>query len=345
MTATAERLQRSADRRNTVKYHNIVRHSESLLRPHLIRYFDAIERYYLREYTKIIRELYTARGIPVRKQKEPQRVWIGSKVPIGATDEAQQNIAAFNSVLDGVAAAAMRRGYAEAPIKGVVFGAGFDIGQEAFRRTAWINRYKGLDAHTSNRIDTLVQAGVRDGLPLGKIRSTIRSEFAKVKGWKANLIIRSETTRYQNAGLLAGYDANPLIGAKRWVATLDKFTRRWHRSQPMGVHGQIRLLDEYYDVPGHGQQLFPSECNCRCLSNSVKDPKQIKKAYKRAGRPYPRDGLHRPVNAAMLPPNEHFAHGNRVPEFNAKRPVGLSSGRSVFQTEIAPNVLQLIGAV
>lgn len=319
------------DQRFILHYHHLTQRNENLLRPIIVNAFEIMERYYLREYTKVIREYYTARGIPIRKENDPIPVRVGSRIAIGSNEEAAKKINQMNRLLEGIAQAAMERGYASAPIKGVVFGAGFDIGKESFRRLAWINPYKGLDEFTSNQIDTIVQNGVKEGHGLGKIRSALKRRFAGIKTHKANLIIRSESTRYQNGGLIAGYDMNPVIGAKKWVAVLDKFTRPWHRSKPRGVHGQIRLIDEYFDVPGgpNPQQLMPSEPHCRCVVNSVTDKRLIKQAYKRAGRPYPKDGIHRPTGAASLPPNEHFAHGQQI-EFDPINPVGLKSVEEII---------------
>jgi len=325
MATKAQIKQALLNRKAILEFHRYTAHAENLIRPVLIHAYDIMERYYLEHYTRIVKDVYRKKGISIRKADEYIPVRVGSAVDVGASESAQRELRRMNELLYGIGQAAMIRGFQEAPIQGVVFGAGFDIGQEAFRRLAWVNQYKGLSREASNRITKIVQEGVRDGESLGFIRSKIRGEFTKIKGYKANLIIRSETTRYQNAGNLAGYDLNPVVGAKRWTATLDKRTRSWHRQQPRGVHGQVRLLDEYFDVPRTGKQLYPGgEPNCRCRITSVINRREIRQAYKRAGRPFPRGGDFLPTNAAALPPNKYFAQEG-LPEFNPIEPIGIQS--------------------
>ena len=322
MAKATQNKQELQNRLSILEFHRYTSHAENLIRPTLINAYDIMERYYLAAYTRIVKDIYRKKGIPIRKAEEYIPVSVGSAVDVGASERASRELQKMNELLYSIGQAAMIRGFQEAPIQGVVFGAGFDIGQEAFRRLAWVNQYQGLSRASSNAITKIVQQGVADGESLGYIRAKIREQFKAIKGYRANLIIRSETTRYQNAGVLAGYDVNPVVGAKKWVATLDKRTRRWHRNPPRGVNGQVRLLDEYFDVPKTGKQLYPSEPNCRCRIVSVINRREIRKAYKRAGRPFPRGGDFDPTNAAALPPNRYFAD-EAVPEFNAVEPAGL----------------------
>jgi len=315
MTAAARREQ-VIEYRSIIDHHKRMWQASKQLRPIVVSFLDTAGKYILATVTTELRR------IGIRKAEDIERVTFGENVVQGANAAGAQQIGLMNRVLNQIGAAAMQVGYNEHPVAGVKFGVGFDIGEDTFRRIAWVKPYKGLGSDISKGIDKIVQTGVAEGKSLGVMRKEIQSSWANVSRNKANLIIRSESTRYQNTGLLGGYDLNPVVGAKSWVATLDNDTRAHHRRISLDRNIKIVLLDEYFQVPRPGYpQLVPSEPHCRCRVNSVVDEGQIRKAYEKAGRTYPGEGKHEPVGAATLPPNANYG----PIEFNPIDPIGLAT--------------------
>lgn len=131
--------------------------------------------------------------------------------------------------------------------------------------------YESLGVDTKklkNSISAEITRGIASGLPHSQIAQNIAS-YAKAPLSRAKTIVRTEAHRIAQA---SSYDAQKVAiskGAnvvKQWNSTLDGKTRSSHRR----LDGQIREIDEYFEIGGKkakypGDFGDPAEdCNCRC---------------------------------------------------------------------------------
>lgn len=125
-------------------------------------------------------------------------------------------------------------------------------------------------AQLKKSIAAEVTRGIATSLSYADIARNI-SNATKAPLNRANTIVRTEGHRVQQASTLNAQRAAKKKGAdvdKQWDATLDGKTRDTHRQ----LDGQIREVDEYYEVDGKkamnpGDFGRPEEdCNCRCAS-------------------------------------------------------------------------------
>jgi hypothetical protein len=98
------------------------------------------------------------------------------------------------------------------------------------------------------------------------VARTLRGEFDWMTKARSELIARTETGAIVSEASWITYSASG-VPFKRWLATLDGKEREDH----FDAHGQIRAIDEPYDVGGE-QLMHPLDpagsaaqvCNCRC---------------------------------------------------------------------------------
>jgi hypothetical protein len=113
---------------------------------------------------------------------------------------------------------------------------------------------------------------------------------------QAARIVRTETTRAANAGVLAAGDTSDFEQTKEWIATEDNRTRGVKPSQHashIGLNGVIIDYEDLFTDPRNGDQLrapgdplasAESTINCRCVTavmakigaNGRLIPKQVK---------------------------------------------------------------------
>ena len=119
-----------------------------------------------------------------------------------------------------------------------------------------------------NSIRSEITRGIAAGLPHSEIARNIAA-YAKAPLSRAKTIVRTESHRIQQASRNDAKQMAKSRGAdvvKQWDSTLDGKTRSSHRR----LDGQIRELDEYFEIRGKkarypGDFGDPAEdCNCRC---------------------------------------------------------------------------------
>jgi hypothetical protein len=99
-----------------------------------------------------------------------------------------------------------------------------------------------------------------------EVARSLRGEFDWLTKARSELIARTETGAIVSEASWITYSASG-VPFKRWLATLDGKEREDH----FEAHGQIRAIDEPYDVGGE-QLMHPLDpagsaaqvCNCRC---------------------------------------------------------------------------------
>lgn len=127
----------------------------------------------------------------------------------------------------------------------------------------------GVDTkNLKNSIRSEITRGIASGMSYSEIARNL-SAYAKAPLSRAKTIVQTEAHRIQQA---SKYDAQKQAvsrGAnvvKQWNSTLDGKTRSSHRR----LDGQIREVDEYFEIDGKkakypGDFGDPAEdCNCRC---------------------------------------------------------------------------------
>lgn len=117
-------------------------------------------------------------------------------------------------------------------------------------------------------IQTEITRGIASGLMYKDIARNI-SNASGVPMRRAKTIARTEAGRIQEQATMDAANEAKAKGAdlvKQWSAIRDGRTRDNHRY----LHGQVRELDEYFEVEGH-QAMHPhdfgvasEDCNCRC---------------------------------------------------------------------------------
>lgn len=127
-------------------------------------------------------------------------------------------------------------------------------------------------------------AGLNAGEDTRQLKARLRAAFdregAQLGPGRAELIAATETTRAWNTGALAAAQAltgpdRPLV--KQWLTRRDTKVREAHRK----VNGQLRLLDEAFNVAGipmqaPGDPTAPPElvCRCRCYLEVARADRQ-----------------------------------------------------------------------
>ena len=119
-----------------------------------------------------------------------------------------------------------------------------------------------------------IQSEITRGVATGLMYKDIARNIANASGVpmrRAKTIARTEAGRIQEQATMDAANKAKEKGAdliKQWSAIRDGKTRDNHRY----LHGQVRELDEYFEVEGH-QALEPhgfgvasEDCNCRCTT-------------------------------------------------------------------------------
>ena len=115
-----------------------------------------------------------------------------------------------------------------------------------------------------------ISRGIANGYMYAEIARNIK-KHCKVSANKAYTIARTEGHRIAEQSKADARQKAKDAGAKivkQWDATLDNRTRKSHQK----IDGQIRELDEYFEVNGHKAQhpggfgIAKEDINCRCIT-------------------------------------------------------------------------------
>lgn len=128
-----------------------------------------------------------------------------------------------------------------------------------------------------------LQEGFENGESIPQIEDRVGKVFAMAKGYRTEMIARTEIVGSSNGGALLGYKQSGVVRRKRWVAALDERTRRGHREAADkygagGDPGPISLDDNFVlpytgsSGPAPGQMgRAEDDINCRCTIAPVVD--------------------------------------------------------------------------
>lgn len=129
----------------------------------------------------------------------------------------------------------------------------------------------GIDLTAAkNAISDEITRGIASGLLYSEITQNIGNALG-VPLKRARIITRTEAGRVQEQATQNAAEKAKEKGAdvvKQWSAIRDERTRYNHRL----LDGQIREIDEYFEVGGHkalrphGFGIASEDCNCRCTS-------------------------------------------------------------------------------
>lgn len=138
------------------------------------------------------------------------------------------------------------------------------VRKKVAQKVAWVN-----DTTKAN-IRAIIELGKADGKSVGLIAEDIWSSTNQDINFKrAVRIARTEVHAASNTATQAAVESTGLTGLTReWIAMADERVRSSHRK----AHGQVRGMDEAFDVNGEALQ-FPGDpngsvgnvINCRCI--------------------------------------------------------------------------------
>ena len=114
-----------------------------------------------------------------------------------------------------------------------------------------------VTATTVDKLERIIADGLAEGLGRNAISDNIRSVYAELPVWRADMIARTEATVSNNEGLMEGYKQSGVATHKEWVATLDDRTRDEH----LALNGETVPVESNFS---NGLE-FPQEINCRCV--------------------------------------------------------------------------------
>lgn len=165
-------------------------------------------------------------------------------------------------------------------------GISFDLGNPRvvdFLKTEATKYIKGVNETTRAALQATLVEGVEAGESIPKLADRISAVFTQAKGYRSEMIARTEVVRASNFGSMEGMVQG---GAERkeWLATRDDRTRESH----METDGQIQPVNEPFELGSGVKTMYPGasgwpeeDINCFPGDVLVDSPAQIEAATKR----------------------------------------------------------------
>jgi hypothetical protein len=134
-------------------------------------------------------------------------------------------------------------------------------------------RLKGNSSKMKKNLNRVLTRGFSKGWSTQKMAAQI-AEIGGANYRRAMNIARTESGRVTSVTRQQSQQHAKDLGVKaekKWVSTLDDDTRNNHRK----LDGQIRAIDEYFEVGGlkalqpHMFGIASEDCNCRCRTVNV----------------------------------------------------------------------------
>ena len=153
---------------------------------------------------------------------------------------------------------------------------------EAWRLAAvqWIRTRGGslvkkVRAFSHQTVEAIVRRiamqAISEGWKIDRFKDALGGELTTMARYRARRIARTETMRASNLGSRAGAEASGLTLDKQWLTGPSGTGERHATGDYPGLDGQIRAMQEPYDVGGYAAMypldpaLPPGESiNCRC---------------------------------------------------------------------------------
>lgn len=164
----------------------------------------------------------------------------------------------------------------DAALKDINSAIGFDVkSPDAMRFLE--QRVQRFAVQVNETTWTNLQASLVEGMDLGESIDDLAKRVESVMGERitssAQTIARTETIGALNGGTQIAWDQSGVVAGKEWSAALDERTRETH----VAAHGQIRKLNEDFDVGGGSGPMPGSigsaeeDINCRCSTLPILD--------------------------------------------------------------------------
>lgn len=128
-------------------------------------------------------------------------------------------------------------------------------------------RIKGITDTTIEKVQSVIEKGVSEGLGVDKIARFLKAEWLELTTWRARLIARTEIVSASNAGSFIGAQATGLSLKKEWIATRDKRTRPDHLTadgQQVGMDEKFKVGGSEMSYPGDPEGSRDEVIGCRC---------------------------------------------------------------------------------
>ncbi len=151
-------------------------------------------------------------------------------------------------------------------------GVAIDFDLENPRVAEFLNSKKitfseNVNDTTVKKLRSELVEGVRAGEGIPELSKRVEDVYSDAKGYRSELISRTEVNTVANRGSLEGYKISGVTEQKQWLAALDERTRSDHRQ----ANGQTVDIDKDFTVGGYsmnapGDPSAPANqvCNCRC---------------------------------------------------------------------------------
>jgi SPP1 gp7 family putative phage head morphogenesis protein len=115
---------------------------------------------------------------------------------------------------------------------------------------------KSIGDTTLEKLKKTLAAGVDIGESIPNLADRISEVFTEAKGYRSELIARTETITASNEGSLEAYKQSGVVEKKQWLATMDDRVRDEHAA----MNNEKVKLNE----PFSNGEMAPSSPNCRC---------------------------------------------------------------------------------
>jgi HK97 family phage portal protein len=185
--------------------------------------------------------------------------------------------AAADDLLDAEKAAAMTRDQIESFLAGVwtrggsvtaqALGVGFDVFEPLVldRMEARLDELAGQVTETTRRVleEKVLLEGVAAGESIDELAVRVRSIFADLSGWRAQMIARTETVGGFNGASFTTAGESGVVTARYWLATGDQRTRDSHIAVD---NERLVSFEQRYSNgclhPGNGPAAEVIMCRC-----------------------------------------------------------------------------------
>lgn len=164
----------------------------------------------------------------------------------------------------------------DAALKDIGVGISFDVkSPDAMRFLE--QRVQRFAVQVNETTWTNLQTSLVEGIDAGESIDDLAKRVESVMGDRitssATTIARTETIGAMNGGTQVAWEQSGVVAGKEWSSALDERTRETH----VAAHGQIRRLNEDFDVGG-GSGPMPGQIgsaeediNCRCSTLPILD--------------------------------------------------------------------------
>ncbi len=114
---------------------------------------------------------------------------------------------------------------------------------------------------TLDGLDETLSAGIEAGEGITELSDRVSQVYEDFPAYRTELIARTEATAANNEGMLEGYRQSGVANAKEWINAGDDRVRVAHQNKPVGVGGEMVLLNKNFS----NGLAYPQEPNCRCV--------------------------------------------------------------------------------